>query len=70
MCSPGWKPASEQYLEYMTDPGRALPCHPGQPGGLGRRSGGRLDNGYFVDMQKLYMGEGRQARVNVCPSLL
>ncbi|MBY6056358.1 CpXC domain-containing protein [Leisingera daeponensis] len=51
---------SEQYLEYMTIPAELYRAIQGNPEGWGAIRA-RLENGYFVDMQKLYMGEGRQA---------
>ncbi|NSY37475.1 CpXC domain-containing protein [Leisingera sp. ANG59] len=52
--------ASEKYIEYMTVPTELYRAIQGNPEGWAAvRS--RLEDGCFVDMQKLYMGEGREA---------
>ncbi|WP_323776630.1 CpXC domain-containing protein [Leisingera sp.] len=52
--------ASEKYIEYMTVPAELYRAIEGNPEGWSAIRK-RLDTGHFVDMQKLYMGEGRAA---------
>ena len=52
--------ASEQAIESLRVPAELYQAIADNPDGWSAMRT-RLENGYFVDMQKLYMGEGRQA---------
>ncbi|WP_424977216.1 CpXC domain-containing protein [Leisingera sp. S232] len=52
--------ASEERIEYITVPAELYRAVQGNPEGWSAIRA-RLDNGYFVDMQKLYMGDGQSA---------
>ncbi|KIC08965.1 hypothetical protein RA19_16810 [Leisingera sp. ANG-M1] len=52
--------ASEQYIEYLTVPAELYEAIHANPDGW-QAIRDRLETGPFVDMQKLYMGEGRAA---------